>query len=864
MSDFLPVKKLLSFSLTVLLTLSLMNYSATPADALKPPTKTANYVVRYKTNVNFPKAIGLEFKRGIKPTSIYTTVFPGFSARLSPTNWIRLKRDRNIASISEVKSYSIPRQATKRTPGYVWGLDRLNQRQLPLDNSSANSFNGTGVTAYVIDSGVEGTHPEFAGRMQAGFSSIRGSLPNNDCSGHGTHVAGTLAGRNVGVARNAQIVPVRVFACSGQTSTENILKGIEFVIGHHQRGNPAVANLSLGALGIDSALDYGVRALVSDGIATVVAAGNSNRNACGFSPARESTAITVGASTQSDVRSSFSNFGSCLDVFAPGQEVLSAWPAGEYSLISGTSMASPHVAGIAALYLQANPNLTPSEVQTLIKSSSSKGQLVSIGSGSPNALAFSNAVTVPPTNPSPSPTTSTTMPPSTTIPPTPTTTIPPTTPGEVNSLSATGGASNAFVVWSAPTSNGRSAILDYRVEFRLGVNGAWTIFQDGVSTTTAVVVNGLTDGSQYYFRVAAINSVGAGPAVLTPPVTIGTPNNQPQVTSAQFRNPWTNSPTSTLALEQSGGQVAFRVSLQASGGLPSGSSSVQGQLCPASSTYPSGNGCTGSLFPYESGTSSNATYGALFILGNQAPSGTYVVTFDVLMTNGTSVRIIAPTTIQVVAFSASPPSAPSGVNATPGTSSVTLTWATPTSDGGAPITDYVVDVWARGGSSYTRFLDGVSTNTRAVVTDLPSNTYSFRIAAVNSAGIGTWISTGDVVVSAARSVITSDKYSRSIGGTSITTLTLASTGITWVYYEVNLTDATGSLPSTMGGQLCPDNASYPDFNRCTGATFGRSGSGFSANYVGLFGIGAGASKGLWKVTFDASSRVESPRKLTVK
>jgi hypothetical protein len=149
-------------------------------------------------------------------------------------------------------------------------------------------------------------------------------------------------------------------------------------------------------------------------------------------------------------------------------------------------------------------------------------------------------------------------------------------------------------------------------------------------------------------------------------------------------------------------------------------------------------------------------------------------------------------------------------------------------------------------------------------TDLPSNTYSFRIAAVNSAGIGTWISTGDVVVSAARSVITSDKYSRSIRGTSITTLTLASTGITWVYYEVNLTDATGSLPSTMGGQLCPDNASYPDFNRCTGATFGRSGSGFSANYVGLFGIGAGASKGLWKVTFDASSRVESPRKLTVK
>ena len=854
------VKKIFPFSITAFLVLSLLSFTVAPADALKTPKRTANYVVRYKASVNFPKAIGLEFKRGIKPTSIYTTLFPGFSAKLTPSNWKRLKKDRNVASVSEVKSYAVPRITAVRAPSYVWGLDRINQRQLPLDNSSTNTLTGTGVTAYIIDSGVDGTHQEFTGRIQSGYSAIRGSSATTDCSGHGTHVAGTVAGKNVGVAKNAVIVPIKVFPCRGGTSTETILKGIEYAIGHHLPGNPAVANLSLGGP-VDPALDYGIQALVADGITAVVAAGNSNIDACTVSPARASRAITVGASTQSDVRASFSNFGSCLDVFAPGVEIMSARPGGTYALSNGTSMASPHVAGIAALYLQSNPRFTPSQVENLIKTSSTKGTLISIGRNSPNALAYADAVAAPPpttTTTIPSPTTSTTMPPSTTIPPAP------TTPGEVNSLSATGGASNAFVVWSAPTNNGRSAILDYRVEFRLGVNGAWTTFQDGVLTTTAVVVNGLTDGSQYYFRVAAINSVGAGPAALTPPVTIGIPNNQPQVTSAQFRNPWTNSPTSTLALEQSGGQVAFRVSLQALGGLPSGSSSVQGQLCPASSTYPSGNGCTGSLFPYESGTSSNATYGALFILGNQAPSGTYVATFDVLMTNGTSVRIIAPTTIQVFAFSASPPSAPLGVKATPGTSSVTLTWTTPTSDGGAPITDYVVDVWARGGSSYTRFLDGVSTNTRAVVTDLPSNTYSFRIAAVNSAGIGTWISTGDVVVSAARSVITSDKYSRSIRGTSITTLTLASTGITWVYYEVNLTDATGSLPSTMGGQLCPDNASYPDFNRCTGATFGRSGSGFSANYVGLFGIGAGASKGLWKVTFDASSRVESPRKLTVK
>lgn len=845
-------KKILSISVTACLIASSGNLLSSPAEALKVPTKTASYVVRYKPNVNLATAIGIEFKKGVKPTSIYTTLFPGFAARLTPANWKRLKSYRNVASISEVKSYSIPRRATVRTPGYVWGLDRINQRQLPLDNSSSNAFDGSGVTAYIIDSGVEGTHPEFTGRLLSGFSSIRGSLPNTDCSGHGTHVAATVAGKNVGVARGALIVPIKVFPCRGGTSTETILRGIEYAIEHHQPGSPAVANLSLGGP-IDPALDYGIQALVADGITAVVAAGNDNQNACNVSPARASQAITVGASTQSDVRASFSNFGSCLDVFAPGQEVLSAWLGGTYSLLNGTSMASPHVAGIAALYLQANPRLTPSEVESAIKNSSTKGALISIGRNSPNSLAYSAAITAPPT-PSPTTTTSTTT----------STTIPPTVPGQVTSLSATAGSSSAFLIWSAPTSNGRSPILDYTIEYRLGLNGSWTAFQDGITNSTAAIINGLSDNSQYYFRVSAVNAVGAGPSAISSPITIGITPSQPTVTFSQFRNPWTNSPVTTLSLDQTGGQVAFRVTLQASGRLPSGTNTVQGQLCPTGSSYPFGTGCTGSLFPFESGTGTNSTYGALFILGNQAPSGTYVATFDVAMTDGTSVRIVAPATIQISGFTASPPSAPSGISASPGTSSVTLTWSPPSSDGGAPITDYLIDVWARGGSSYTRFLDGVSTNTTAVVTDLPSNTYSFRVAAVNSAGIGTWLPSGDVVVSSAKSVISSDKFTRSVGGTEVTTVTLASSGFTWVYYEVNLTDASGSLPTTMGGQLCPNDANYPDFNRCTGATFSRSGTGSSARYVGLFGIGAGGYKGLWKVTFDASSRVESPKRLTVR
>lgn len=216
---------------------------------------------------------------------------------------------------------------------------------------------------YVIDTGVRPTHSELTGRVAAGFTTLSDGNGTNDCQGHGTHVAGTVAGTNYGVAPSAMIVPVRVLGCSGSGSTSDVIAGIDWVISHHQSGVPAVANMSLGGPR-SAALDLAVSRGVADGVTFVVAAGNSNVSACTTSPAGEPSAITVGSTTSSDERSSFSNFGTCLDVFAPGSSIVSAGHTSDIATrtLSGTSMASPHVAGVAALALSQNNALTPAEV----------------------------------------------------------------------------------------------------------------------------------------------------------------------------------------------------------------------------------------------------------------------------------------------------------------------------------------------------------------------------------------------------------------------------------------------------------------------------------------------------------------------
>lgn len=278
----------------------------------------------------------------------------------------------------------------------TWGLDRVDQPALPLDSSFQYPDNGgRDVNIYVVDTGVRTTHQEFTGRALPGrnFVSSGGFLfggsvnPDDyeDCNGHGTHVAGTAAGSTYGVAKQANVVPVRVLNCFGSGSTSAVIAGVDWVAGNHQK--PAVANLSLGGF-TSTALDTAVANAVDAGVTMVVAAGNDNANACNGSPNRVPEALTVGATTRQDQRSSFSNFGACVDLFAPGSDITSAWYQSDTQTASlnGTSMAAPHAAGAAALYLGANPSATPDAVNVALVDDTVTGAISNAGNQSPNRL----------------------------------------------------------------------------------------------------------------------------------------------------------------------------------------------------------------------------------------------------------------------------------------------------------------------------------------------------------------------------------------------------------------------------------------------------------------------------------------------
>jgi subtilisin family serine protease len=272
--------------------------------------------------------------------------------------------------------------------GATWGLDRIDQRNRPLNGTYVYANTATNVRAYIIDSGVRASHSQFGGRVSGGASYINDGRGTNDCNGHGTHVAGTVAGSIHGVAKGARIVPIRVFGCTGGSSNSTIIAGIDWVRANHVK--PAVANMSLGG-GASSATDTATNNLINAGVTLVVAAGNSNANACSFSPARVANAITVGSTTSTDARSSFSNFGSCVNIFAPGSSITSAWSTSDTATnsISGTSMASPHVAGVAALYLAGSPSASPATVRSYIYGRATTNVLTGLGSGSPNRLLYS-------------------------------------------------------------------------------------------------------------------------------------------------------------------------------------------------------------------------------------------------------------------------------------------------------------------------------------------------------------------------------------------------------------------------------------------------------------------------------------------
>ena len=317
----------------------------------------------------------------------YAHALQGFAASLPDEAVGKLRADPAVLRVEPDRYVS----ASGSQSNPPWGLDRIDQTSLPLNRTYTYGRTGKGVDVYVVDTGVRVTHRELTGRARSGFSAIMDGRGTDDCNGHGTHVAGTIGGNTYGVAKEADIYAVRVLNCQGSGTDAQVIAGIDWVAEHHQAGRPAVANMSLGGEATET-LDDAVKAAVADGVTFVVAAGNESQDACNVSPARTPEAVTVGATNSWDWRALYSNFGRCVDIFAPGSGVLSSYGSGDSATatLSGTSMASPHVAGAAALYLEANPTATPAAGATGLAQKATLGKIVFPGGGSPNRLLSIN------------------------------------------------------------------------------------------------------------------------------------------------------------------------------------------------------------------------------------------------------------------------------------------------------------------------------------------------------------------------------------------------------------------------------------------------------------------------------------------
>jgi len=355
------------------------------APAAEPaPLPPRPYIVTMKPGVapvkTTAKAQLGRVKPSGEPTQVFTHAIRGYTADLTPAQAIELAAQPGVLAVEP--DGIVHTMGTQ--PSAPWGLDRIDQQNLPLSTTYTYGPTGAGVTAYIVDTGIRTTHQDFGGRAASGYDAIDGGTAD-DCNGHGTHVASTVGGSAYGVAKGVRLVAVRVLDCQGSGTNSQVIAGMDWVVAQHQAGQPAVVNMSLGG-SANTATDQAIARLTADGVAVAVAAGNSSADACSSSPARAPSAITVAASDRTDRLASFSNVGSCVDVIAPGVDITAAWNTSDTATntISGTSMASPHTAGAAAKVLQAAPSATPAQVASTIRSSATANRV----SGTAASCAF--------------------------------------------------------------------------------------------------------------------------------------------------------------------------------------------------------------------------------------------------------------------------------------------------------------------------------------------------------------------------------------------------------------------------------------------------------------------------------------------
>ena len=639
-------------------------------------TIPGRYIVQFKSERGLHSRVAAERTHGTEIDDEWTSALDGFTGTLSPAALTRLQSDPEVLRIEPDQVITTD---TYQPSPPSWGLDRIDQRPLPLTSSYSYVSTGSGVTAYVVDTGIRSTHTEFTGRVGAGFVSTLFSPPlvgTEDCDGHGTHVAGTIGGTTYGVAKGVTLVPVRVLDCTGNGTSSTVIDGLNWIILDHSPGVPAVANMSLGG-GISSALDTAVNNVIADGVTVVVAAGNDSVPAmagppptpaitalsCDYSPARVPNAITVGATGSDDVIAAYSNRGSCNDVYAPGSSIVSAWYLSDSATktLSGTSMATPHVVGAVARYLQDNPASTPAQVASALTSAATTGALSAtiLVAGDPDKLLY---VAAP--------------------------------PGPPRSVSGVPANARVAVSWLAPLSDG-VPINDYVVEYKTVAAPTWTTFADGVSGSTGATVAGLVNGIPYVFRITALNSVGTGP------VSSVSGSIAPVVTVP-------GSPTSVAGTI---GNTQVAVSWMAP--ADNGGSAITGYTVTSSAT-PVSRTCStgGALSCIVSGLTNGSSY-----------------TFTVIATNGLGTG--AASAASAGLSPATVPGAPTSVTGAPSHALVTVSWTPPASNGGRLITGYRVT------ASPGSFTCSTTGSTSCIVLGLTDGTsYSVVVSATNSIGSG--------------------------------------------------------------------------------------------------------------------------------
>lgn len=385
---------------TFLLTIALshLTYAAPATTNSVLGSSEAKGIIKNQYIVILNKYVGSsnEFAQGIakqhggKVLQTYDAVLKGFAIYLpdvAGTAFVEaMKKNPKVVSVENDTIMKVD-ATTQSNPD--WGLDRIDQKNLPLDSAYSYLQTGSGTTAYIVDTGILSTHQQFSGRVLSGYTAISDGNGTSDCHGHGTHVAGTVGGSTYGVAKNVSLVPIRILGCDGSGASSNVIAGLDWILKNGKK--PAVVNMSLGGEA-NASLDSAVENLFNNGYVMVVAAGNSNTDACSSSPARVSKAITVAATDSTDTRASYSNYGSCVDIFAPGSQINSSWIGSNTAtkVLNGTSMATPHVVGVVAEMLQSTPTATPQTISNNLLNQASNN-VVKNPSGSPNRLLYKSA-----------------------------------------------------------------------------------------------------------------------------------------------------------------------------------------------------------------------------------------------------------------------------------------------------------------------------------------------------------------------------------------------------------------------------------------------------------------------------------------